>query len=223
MKKAVFILFFISCFYNSFSQVNNDSIDNKYLEDQLYLSLSYNILLNKPVEDADSPFSLGVSLGFIRDFPFNERRNFGVGVGLGYAYNSYKNTITFFDDNINNSNIIEEYQTKTIRSNIVELPIEIRWRTSTATKFNFWRIYGGFKFSYIFYSNSKLDYNNETITVKNLNALNNLQYGAILSTGYGTWNLFAYYGLNNLFDSVGSNGKNLNVRDFNIGLKFYIL
>lgn len=223
MKKIMFLLVFFVSVYNCFSQVQNDTIDNKYLEDQLYLSLSYNILLNSPEEDLNSPFSLGVSLGFIRDIPFNERRNFGVGIGLGYSYNSYNNSIILLDYAQNNTDNFVSYQTDRITTNLVELPIEIRWRTSTATKYNFWRIYGGFKFAYIFHSKSKLNYNSETITVKNLDPLNKLQYGAILSAGYGTWNLYGYYGLSNLFDSIGSNGKMLDVRDFNIGLKFYIL
>ena len=93
MKGIRCLYLVLGCVTSSFAQVENDTIDSKYLEDQLYLSLSYNILRNKPVEDANSPFSLGISFGFIRDIPFNKQRNFGIGIGLGYGFNSYQNTI----------------------------------------------------------------------------------------------------------------------------------
>jgi hypothetical protein len=56
-----------------------------------------------------------------------------------------------------------------------------------------------------------------------LNALNKFKYGAILSAGYGTWNINAYYGLSQLFNSINLDGEELNLKDFSIGLKFYIL
>jgi hypothetical protein len=223
MRKIIFVGIFLVSLTNSFAQSANDTIDYKYLEDQLYLSLSYNILFNKPEEDNNSPFSLGISFGFIRDIPLNKQRNFGIGIGLGYGFNSYKNTITLYDDADDSTGLVQEFQTEKIKTNVVEMPFQIRWRTSTPTRYNFWRIYGGLKVAYIFFSKSKLNYENESVTIKNMEPLNKFQCGTTLSVGYGTWNLYTYYGLSKLFNSTGSNGEPSDVKDFNIGLIFYIL
>jgi len=37
---------------------------------------------------------------------------------------------------------------------VIELPLELRWRTSTPTAFNFLRIYLGFKLGYVFYNST---------------------------------------------------------------------
>lgn len=211
------------CSTYSWAQIGRDTLDYKYLEDQLYLSASYNILRNKPVEDENSLFAIGIELGFIRDIPFNKQRNIGIGIGLGYAFNSYKNTVNLYTDEFNSAAFKEEFRTNKFSTNLVEIPFELRWRTSTASKYDFWRIYGGLKFSYTFLSSAELSRNGELIKQKNIKALNKFKYGAILSAGYGTWNVNAYYGLSQLFDSVNANGEELNLKDFSIGLKFYIL
>jgi hypothetical protein len=221
MVKKILILIFTVCFIKVQAQVENDTIDYNYLEDQLYLTLSYNILVNKPKDDTNFLFSGGFSMGFIKDIPINKQRNFGIGVGLGYAFNSYKNNIVLFTDSGNS--IDEEYKTNKLSANLVELPIEFRWRTSTPTKYSFWRVYGGVKLAYSFYSMAKFESNGEIVKIKNSEEYNRFQYGIMLSAGYGTWNIYSYYGLNNLFHAYDVNGNKLETKDFNIGLKFYIL
>lgn len=221
MLKKIFIIVLITWFAKAQAQVENDSIDDKYLEDQLYISFSYNILTNKPQDNTNSLFSGSLSLGFIKDIPFNKQRNVGLGIGLGYAFNSYRNNIVLYNDE--DDQIVEEYQNNNLNTHLVELPIELRWRTSTPTKYSFWRIYGGVKLGYTFYSKAKLEHLGEIITVKNFEGLEKFQYGLILSAGYGTWNIYGYYGLTDLFNALDFEGRGLNTRDFNIGIKFYIL
>lgn len=221
MLKKIIVIFFLICFSYVNAQIENDTIDYKYLEDQLYISVSYNILINKTKEDENSLFSGGFSFGFIKDIPFNKQRNVGLGIGLGYAFNAYKNNITLFNDN--GTTVVEEYETNKFNTNLIEVPIEFRWRTSTPTKYSFWRIYGGVKFAYTFYSIAKFEDDGTTVKFKNLEGFNDFQYGLILSAGYGTWNIYSYLGLSNLLNSIDVNGKYLKTRDFNVGLKFYIL
>ncbi len=223
MIKRLFIMLILTCSTQSWAQVEKDTLDYKYLEDQLYLSANYNILINKPVEDENSLFAVAIELGFIKDIPFNKQRNIGIGIGLGYAFSSYKNTVNLYVEEFSTSGLEEEYKTNKFNTNLVEIPFEFRWRTSTASKYSFWRVYGGLKFSYTFLSSAELERNGALIKLKNMEALNKFKYGAILSAGYGTWNVNAYYGLSQLFDSVNASGEELNLKDFSIGLKFYIL
>jgi len=224
MFKHWLIIFFLLFFIKLKAQVNKDTIDLKYLEDQLYLSLTYNVLNNKPATISQNGFSGGVSFGFIKDIPINKQRNFSLGLGLGYAYNTFiqnlkitrENQVTTFEKGI-------DYEANRFGLSTIELPFEIRWRTSTPQKYRFWRVYGGVKLSYVLAAKTTFSDANRTLTTKNIPEVNRLQYGLTLATGFSTWNLFVYYGLNPIFKDVIFNGKRLIINDFNVGLKFYIM
>src|SRR4030066_1633008 len=190
MGKYFLIFFFLIGFAKLQAQVNNDSIlDLKYLEDQLYLSVSYSILNNKPATISQNGFSGGFSMGFIKDIPLNEQRNIGLAIGAGYAYNVYvqnlkisrNNEITLFE-------LAEEYKTNRLGINAIEMPIEFRWRTSTPEKYSFWRVYGGAKIGYLVAAKTKFVDPEVQITTKNIPEINKIQYGVILAAGYGNWN-----------------------------------
>lgn len=224
MRKYWVIISFLILATKLQAQVNKDSIDLKYLEDQIYLSLAYNILIDKPATISQNGFSGGVTLGFIKDIPLNKKRNFGFGIGLGYAYDVYiqnlkitrENQTTLFETT-------QEYNTNRFGVSAIEVPIEIRWRNSTPQKYKFLRVYGGVKISYVLVAKTKFSNSNETFTTRNISEFNRIQYGLTLAMGYSTWNLYMYYGLNPFFKNVNFNGSALNLKNINIGLKFYIM
>ena len=81
-----FLFFFLSCgLLSAQSNVtkSTDTInENRYLEDQIYIGLSY-ILMNKlPDSISSNGFSNSLAMGFIKDIPLNERRNVALGLGL---------------------------------------------------------------------------------------------------------------------------------------------
>jgi len=222
--KYYLIIFFLFYVFKLNAQENSTTTNLNYLEDQIYVSLTYNILNNKPAFISQKGFSGGLSIGFIKDIPINKQRNIGFGIGLGYAYNAYiqnlkitrNNQTTLFE-------IAQNYKINRFTTNAIELPIEFRWRNSTPEKYRFWRVYGGIKFAYLFSANTKYVNLNETITTKNIPEFNKFQYGLIIAAGYSTWNLYVYYGLKPTFKNVQFNSEELNFTDFNIGLKFYIM
>ena len=223
-KSILLILLFIS-FY-SFSQVDSVYVDNNYLEDQLYIGLTYNILNNKPTGFNQNGLSGGLSFGFIKDMPINGKRNKAIGIGLGYAYNAYiqnlkitdTGTSTFFE-------IIDDqnFNSNRISTHTLEIPIELRWRTSTPSDYSFWRIYTGVKLGYVFASNARFSDSSGTIIEKGIDKVNTFQYGLTLSAGYGTLNLNLYYGLNTFFDKAQVNNESIELTQLNIGLIFYIM
>lgn len=214
-------------------QTQNDSliiVDNKYREDQFYISVTYNILSNSPDGLSQRGFSSGFHLGFIRDLPINERRNMAVGLGIGLSSNSYNQNmlITEAAEGDYNYNIIDSetvsFSKNKFSTYLVEIPMEFRWRTSTATEYKFWRIYPGVKFGYVFYNSSKFEGSLGNIINTNIGDINKLQYGLTLSGGYSTWNAHIYYGLNPIFgDSAQIDGQALDMTSIKIGLMFYIL
>ena len=216
-----------------FSQ-NDDNADKEdlyknYREDQFYISVTYNLLSAKPNDVNQNGFSTGFHFGFIRDMPINEGRNVAIGLGLGLSSNSYNQNVAIFETNSDITyNIIDESVVNVSKNKfttyLLEVPFEFRWRRSTATDYNFLRIYPGFKLGYLFYNSTKYKSDNGDEILTNLKDFNALQYGLTLSVGYGTWNFHAYYGLNPIFDSSARlNGQAIDMRSFKIGLMFYIL
>jgi hypothetical protein len=88
----------------------------------------------------------------------------------------------------------------------------------------FWRIYPGFKFSYLLYNSTKTRSDLGRIDLSRVNDFNDLQFGLSLSVGYGDWNFHFYYALNPIFDdSAQLNGEPLDISAMKIGIIFYIL
>jgi len=185
-------------------------------------------LINSPTDFNQNKFSSSINLGFIRDIPLNKSRNFGLGLGLGYSNSSFHNNLKF--SNANNqldakivSNLDSFTKNKWVL-NELELPFEIRWRTSTPENYKFWRIYFGLKTSYIISSKVKYESPSNNQTIRDL-PFNNFQSGFTLNAGNNTWNLGVYLGLKPLFDEeFAKNHINIkNIKQFKVGLIFYIL
>lgn len=230
MKHLLITIFFLIPFVCCFSQeINDKEMDLLYKEDQFYAGITYNLLGRKPVNVAQSGFSLGFHLGFIKDMPINKNRNVAIGLGLGYSANSYNQNLLINRDSKGHVtySVLEDGNTFTknkFSSHLIELPVEFRWRTSTATDYNFWRIYTGFKLGYVFAHTTKYIGGLGELRYSNIEDFNNFQYGLTLSAGYNTWNIFLYYALNPIFSGDANlNGNKMDMNAIKIGLMFYVL
>ena len=224
MRFLVSLLLLIS-FFISFSQKND--VDNKYLEDQFYLGLYYSTLTSSPEDFNQNKFSSTLNFGFIRDFPFNEQRNFGVGVGVGLSLSSSNSNLKLSDLNSSVSGEIvngEDFTKNKWNTTKIEFPFEVRWRTSTPTSYKFWRVYFGVKTSYLLKSKYKYESLSSDYTLENL-PFRKTQSGITVNAGNNTWNLGLYMGLNPIFNKeFGQNNPNLkDLKEFKLGLVFYIL
>jgi hypothetical protein len=118
----------------------------------------------------------------------------------------------------------DNFKNNKISTHTFDIPFELRWRTSTLTKYKFWRFYAGSKLSYIFASNSKFKGIDNTIKINGLSVINHFQYGLTAAVGFGTWNFNFYYALSDMFSNAQLNEITpLNIREYRIGLIFYIL
>lgn len=218
MRKITFFFLFAFSLLHAQSEINFE--DDKYLEDQLYASLTYIKLTELPAAFSQTGFSYGLGFGVIKDLPLNKRRNFGVGIGLGYSVN-----INYF--NVKEASIpLPETPSNTLKSNKVvthsiEMPFELRFRTSTSQKYKFWRFYPGFKMGYIFATNSNLK-QREDFQVDDIVEISKFNYGLTFSTGYNKWNFHLYYGLNDLLTEAKNNSYPIGIQDLRVGLIFYV-
>lgn len=231
MKKILlYFVVFSGCM--AFAQSDNEALAElykNYREDQFYASVTYNLLNLKPNGVSQSGFSSGFHLGFIRDMPINERRNVAIGLGLGISANSYnQNILIESSENGYDFSIIDESQINLSKNKftayLIEMPLEIRWRTSTPESYNFWRIYTGFKLGYVLHNFSRFSSDAGNENLSNIADITNLQYGLTLSAGYSTWNFHVYYGLNSIFDgNARLNGEGIDMSALKLGLMFYML
>ena len=228
LKSVVVLLFVLS---TVFCLAQGEPVvegDGRYKEDQFYIGVTYNLLGKQPTDLKQSGFSTGFHLGFIKDMPINKARNKAIGLGLGISANSFNQNLLVFEDDAGTINYsIEGADTFTknkFSSHFIEVPLEFRWRTSTATSYEFWRIYGGFKFSYMLANTTKYIGDLGTFKYNDVSDFNKVQYGLTLSAGYNLWNLYVYYALNPVFSNdTQLNGENIDIHTIKVGLMFYIL
>lgn len=227
---CILLLFFSSLYSQEFAAPELTpliKIDSLYREDQFYVAITYNTLSNKPSGLKQNKFSGGFSGGFLRDMPINKSRTIAIASGIGLTYTNYNENLAITGTTQSaNYTIIEpdvKYSKNKFSHLSFDVPIEFRWRTSTFESHKFWRIYTGVKFSYLLYDKSVFNSENGKIEIKGNNDFNKFQYGAYVSSGYNTINLYLYYGLNPLFQSAFINGETIKMRSLNFGLIFYIL
>jgi len=231
---------FLSCFlflsglavFSQEAKVSIDTmrvkIDSLYREDQFYFGIIYNSMIKKPAGLSQSKISAGLSIGFLRDIPVNKSRRIAIAPGIGFAYNNYYQNLAITGTSQSPVYTIipsgVDYNKNKFEQLFVEVPIEFRWRNSTPETHKFWRIYGGFKFSYLLVDKSVYVVDQAKTIIKNNKDFDNLLYGAYLSTGYNTLNFYAYYGFNSLFKSSAKiNNEPIEINTLSIGVMFYIL
>jgi hypothetical protein len=205
-------------------------IDSLYREDQFYFGLGINILSDMPDGMNQSGLSGGFHAGYIRDMPINQRRNISIGMGLGFAYNTYSQNLFIGEDTSGNTifNVIGnniDYSTNRFITQEMEVPFQFRWRTSNINdNTSFWRIYAGVNLGYIFYFKSRFEQSNITVTQTNLDELNRLRWSLYFAFGKSKINFYFKYTLNPMFSgNLTENASPVNVRVIQTGIVFYIL
>ena len=225
MRYSLVLFVFLSCLLRSIAQESSSTSD--YLEDQFYLGISYNSFINEPSTFSQNKFPYNITAGVIRDIPLNKNRNFGLGIGLGYAFNNYFGNTKIVNSGSNfeltSLSSADNYTKNQWITHSVELPFQIRWRTSTLESYKFWRIYTGIKASYLFSTRAVFRSTSENSTLGSL-PLEKFQWGLTTHVGHSTWNLSLYYGLSRFFQekSIPNNPFFYETNELKIGLVFYI-
>jgi hypothetical protein len=231
MRIKILLLFLFSAAIALAQNVETDfdAPDSLFREDQFYLNITYNTLQKVPDGLQQTKFSPGFSVGFLRDMPINASRTFAVAAGLGYSLSVYNQNLGIFESNnattyeILNAEGVSVSKDK-LSLHYVDLPVEFRWRNATPDNHRFWRVHFGVKLSYLVANQYKLVSTAGNLTNSNLNDLSKFHYGLYLSTGWNTWNIYAYYGFNPIFTSDAKiDGQSIDMNTAKFGLMFYIL
>ena len=200
-----------------------DEQDTFYREDQIYFGASL-MLFNSNQDDFKSQgLSRHIQFGIIRDIPLNKSGKFATGVGLGMSFDKYKTNIILSGEglySLSNSNL-EIADPLFFSVNSIELPLSIRWRSSTLSEYAFWRVYGGIAFQWNYRSITKQNSNFTQLSdeIQRFGTMANLVFG------YNTWNFYLAYNLTTFFNSEKGELTSIPIKfkPFKIGLIFYFL
>jgi len=223
MKKQhiIFYLFF-TC--TVFSQRDSLQIGERYLEDQTYIGITYNQLFDQPAQVGVSGFSYGLHLGYIKDVPLVKSGRVALAIGVGYAFDTFNHGLKV--STLNNETVFEVSPNSTsnnLKIHALEIPLEFRWRTSTANTYKFWRIYTGVNISYNLKNTFTYETDTETFDYSNVNSFRKVQYGITFSAGYAAFNFNVYYGLTPLLKKATIGTEELSTKVLKMGLVFYLL
>jgi len=150
------VVFFSTLFVsaqNNVPEIDFDSPDSLYREDQFYIGISYINLQNAPQSFEQLKISPNIFFGFLRDIPINKSRTWAIGAGLGYRISVMNHNLGIVKNDNSNSYFIltTEFDKNRLTLHYIDLPVEIRWRASTPESHKFWRIYTGLKLGYLVY------------------------------------------------------------------------
>ena len=215
---SIFFLFLLSI--SVYSQKDSLKIKTSYWEDQLYVNLTYNILSDQPDGVNASKVSYGVGFGYIKDIPLNKENTFALGLGLGYNYDFYNQNL-IIDEGVFTTNT--DATSKKIKTYNLEFPIQLRWRTSDAISYSFWRVYFGAKVVYNLNNKLTFSLDGQDFEYKQIDSYNRLQTGLELSVGYGTFSFYTYYGLSPMFKDENFDTQTLDTKVLKLGVIFYLL
>lgn len=206
------------------------TVDSLYREDQIYLGITVNFLNQRPKGVITESFVGGINFGYLRDMPINKKRNVAIAAGLGYAYNNYGHSLLVGKDASGESiftvldDELIDYDKNRFETHEIELPLELRWRTSTPEVYKFWRIYGGVKLGYTFHFKSVFKQDGNKFRETSIDEFDRLRYTAFLNFGYNTFNLQVQYTINSFFNNDAQiDGVPINMTAIKLGLMFYIL
>lgn len=224
MKNIVCLLLLTCSVYNLSAQKDSLQLGDRYAEDQIYVAINYAQFYNQPQEISRSSFSYGLSAGFMKDFILNKQGSFSIAAGVGYGFDFFNHELKVEEiNNVTNFGTSENLDSNVFKAHNLEFPIELRWRTSTAKKYNFWRIYTGMKFLYNLSNQFQFEENASNFSYKNVNAYNRFQYGLTFSAGFDEFNINLFYNLTPIFRNATIRGEDLNTSILKFGLIFYIL
>lgn len=222
----LYFFLFIGLFSHEILLAQDETLaDSLYREDQIYLGVSFAVLLSDQSDFKPQGLSRHFQFGVVRDIPLSENGQFALGIGLGMSFQRYNTNVIRSDDfNSNTSYTVSrnlEDNPFLFSLQSLDLPLSIRWRNSSSKDYIFWRIYGGISFQW----NYRIYAKNEDISFSVSKDIQNIGATTHLSFGYNTWNFYIAYKLTPFFNptSFSNEATSFDISPLKIGLIFYLL
>jgi hypothetical protein len=212
------------CFSQSTKNVNTekskseDEFDLKKYKgepgDRLIIEINRTVWVGAPADIKPNWRSLGLNFAFMFDKPIG-RSNFSFGYGVGifsFNYHSNADFIYKLDSTSNNVTTVLQpktipYKTNSYNEKILEIPLELRFRSKTDTKF---KMELGVKGGYVINDFRKMVDGDGKIRVYNTKDINHFRYGVNFRIGVEQICFTACYYVSEVFQKdKGVNGINM--------------
>ena len=219
------IKFFLFCFFVISHVFGQEKDSLSYNEDQFYVDVNFIIQTNNVIPFKENGFSRSIHVGFLRDYSLNTKGDKAIALGLGYGFQRLVNNLNVREneDGLNYSFPTNGFSLRNMFSyHQLQLPVELRWRTSALDTYRFWRIYLGYRLSYQFLPTYKPFFGRSFKINKQIETW---QHSLSLTVGYNTWNLRFSYGLTPFLSSrvETQEGIRPKIYPIQLGLIFYLL
>lgn len=179
--------------------------------DRLIFEVNHTGWLNQPKNIKMSWKSIGVNFALMFDKPLG-RSNFSIGYGIGlYSHNFHSNAdFVYRYDSTKKHTVtdmvpkLNSYTVNRFAQRIIEIPLELRFRTKTISKF---KVMVGGKFGYVVSDFRKVFDDKGKLRIYNTKNLNYLRYGVVFRIGIEQICLTASYYFSDVFiKNRGVNG-----------------
>lgn len=240
MKRFITILFVFMLPFVVWAQENNAKNPLKGRPDvkgDLFFDVGFNLLNNRS-GDFNTKFFASKTANFYFQRPINlgEKTGFTLNPGIGFGMEklAFKNDLMLVNDpdkGPNSSQLVDvddvlgegvSVSKNTTALNYIDIPIELRYHFNRSDYQQGFRLAVGGKVGMLYDAHTKVKYTDADgleRKVKNSEdfGLNKFRYGVYTRVGLAGFNLWAYYGLNDVFKS-GQGPFETEARQFNFGL-----
>jgi hypothetical protein len=206
---TLFILLTLAFSEVALAQKSNEETPVKRERTDMFM-IQYNHegLLNFPDSIRLSPWSRGVGISFMYDHFLVESDKLSIGIGLSFYSHNYltKSDITQYQDT--SGQVLSKFtayspytinRSKIVR-NFLDIPVELRYRTTPNEKGHSWKVAVGAKIGYRTNIYSKvIDKNDDKYKSFIYPQVSRSRYGLTGRIGYGKVSVNGYYSLSNFF------------------------
>jgi hypothetical protein len=167
--------------------------------------------------------SRGFNAYFMYDVLLGKKKKlFSVAPGVGISTSNIFNNAQLAEDTAAGTDLVvrtDDYKRNKLGLTYVDIPVELRFRSTPNAKNKSWKFALGFKAGVLIDSKTKVKQedangNMKTFKEKRYVDLNRFRYGATVRFGYGPFNVFGFYSLAKLFDK----GRGPDVTPFSVGI-----
>lgn len=189
--------------------------------------LTHEAILN-PIEGLESQWYSNASHFSFMGEKLLGTSHFSLALGLGYSTRNYHNNLQLVQNPTSEQTYLlipdsVSYSINKFTSSALEIPFEIRYRSSLNKRGRYYRISLGFKVGYRLRSYAEYRQGDYHVKYHNLSDLNRWQTTAYLRLGRGYLSLYAGYQFSPLFTSGNADGKSLaGMKTLSLGLSLSI-
>lgn len=193
-------------------------------QDRWMVDLSYSSWLEYPSNIELKPFGHSIGVQRMIDLPLNKKSTFGFAIGFGFNSQNYYHNGAFAEqldslDQHQGYTIVPlpagyEFKRNKISFNYLEIPVQIRIRSSKKWHFFF---YPGFKAGWLFNDHTKIIDDSGKYKRFGFKGFTQIQYGPTLHIGFNRFAVYGFYSLTPIL----KDGPAFSVFSLGISLNFF--